>query len=259
MGQVIAIVSQKGGVGKTTTAINLGACLSAIQRKVLLVGLDPQGGLARCFGLSGGGNSPGMLQALTGSADIGDVIYRVHPRLPRLDLIPVSVASVSDDMRFARLVEEKYQVLHDLLELLQPTYDFIFLDTPSRLDSPTSVALSMADSYLLPIQCQYAAQAGVGNVLRSALELKKGVNPRLRIFGCLITMADRRAAFSLKIVREVRQYLKSHVFRTIIPHDPRVAEIPYRHAPVIAYDMECPGSKAYIRLAREILGERLLA
>jgi chromosome partitioning protein len=223
------------------------------------VGLDPQGGLARCFGLGGAENSPGLLHVLKGSALGAEVIYGVHPRLPRLDLIPVGVASVSDDLKFAEIVTEKSEVLLDLLEFLRPAYDFIFLDTPSRLDSPTSIALSMADSYLLPIQCQYSAQASVGNVLRSALALKKSINPRLRIFGCLITMADNRATFSLKIVREIRDYMKSHVFRTIIPQDPRVAESPYRHAPVIAYDMECPGAKAYIRLAREILGERLRA
>jgi chromosome partitioning protein len=258
MGQVIAIVSQKGGVGKTATAVNLGACLSAMRKKVLLVGLDPQGGLARCFGLAGAGIPPGLLHVLRGEAVLGDVVYRVHPRLPRLDLTPSGVASVADDMRFSRLLEETAPVLREFVGLARQAYDFVFLDTPSRLDSPTSVALSVADSYLLPIQCQYAAQAGVGNVLRSALEIKKTSNPRLRIFGCLITMADRRAAFSLRIVREVREYLKAHVFRTIIPHDPRVAETPFRHAPVIAYDMESPGAKAYVRLAREVLGERIL-
>jgi chromosome partitioning protein len=163
---------------------------------------------------------------------------------------------VTENVQFPRLLEKKLAGLVSLMALFRRSYDFIFLDSPSRLDSPTSVALAVADSYLVPILCEYASLGTIGNVLRAALEVRKDHNSMLKIFGCLLTMADRRARFSINVVREVRQYLKGHVFRTIIPRDPRVAEVPYRQAPVIVYDIESPGAKAYIRLAREILGER---
>jgi chromosome partitioning protein len=121
------------------------------------------------------------------------------------------------------------------------------------MDNPTYAALTAADSYLVPIQCEYASMGTVGRVLRAALEIKRLHNTKLAIFGFLLTMADKRAGFTIKVVQEVRQYLKERVFRTIVPRDPRLAEVPYRQAPVIAFDIQSPGAKAYIQLAREVL------
>ncbi len=254
MGELIAVVSQKGGVGKTATAVNLGACLSAIKRTVLLIGVDPQCGLAKSFGLGRGDTKPGLIDILRDGVSPARATYRVNPRLPRLDIIPTNVVSMAEEALFRDILENNVTSFGAVLNRVRASYDFVFIDCPPRLDMPTKAALMVADSYLMPIQCEYAAIATVGNVLRAAVEVKRLHNPRLGIFGFLLTMADRRAKFSIQVVREVRQYLKERVFRTIIPRDPRIAEVPYRQAPVITYDLECPGARAYVQLAREILG-----
>jgi chromosome partitioning protein len=253
MGRLIAIVSQKGGVGKTSTAVNLGACLSAIKRRVLLVELDPQCGLAKCFGLDDAQPGVGLFDALKDSVSPEDVVYPGHPRLPRLAIMPANVHSLADESEYLALLQRDIGALGRVLDRIKSSYDFILLDTPPRLDNPTYAALASVDSYLVPIQCEYASMGTVGRVLRAALEVKRLYNAKLGIFGFLLTMADKKANFTVKVVQEVRQYLKSHVFRTMIPRDPRLAEVPFRKEPIIAYDMESPGAKAYIRLAREVL------
>ena len=253
MGQIIAIVSQKGGVGKTSTAVNLGACISAIKRKVLLVGVDPQCGLAKSFGLEPEDVPIGMLDVLRDGTAPQDAIYPANPRLPHLSFIPSNVKSISDESFYCSVLQQDSTMLGRFFERLRPSYDFIFLDCPPRMDNPTYAALIAADSYMVPVQCEYASMSTVGRVLRAALEVKRLHNTRLAIFGFLLTMADKRAGFTVKVVQEVRQYLRDHVFRTIVPRDPRLAEVPYRQAPVIAFDMQSPGAKAYIQLAREVL------
>ncbi len=213
MGQVIAIVSQKGGVGKTSTAVNLGACLSAIKRRVLLIELDPQCGLAKCFGLEPSEPGAGLLNLVRGELAVEDGIFAANPRLPRLSYIPSNIKSARDEAEFFEILARDNSVLSRIVDLIRQEYDFIFFDCPPRLDNPTFAALVASDAYLVPIQCEYASMGTVGRVLRAALEIKRLHNTKLGIFGFLITMADKRAGFTVKVVQEVRQYLKDRVFR----------------------------------------------
>jgi len=201
------------------------------------------------------GDTPlGLLDWLRDGATPEEVIYPTHTRLPRLFVIPENIRTTEDEGLLYEMLERDPGVFGRALERLRSEYDFIFLDCPPRLDHPTFAALTAADSYLVPIQCEYASLGTVGRVLRAALEAKRRYNTRLGIFGFLVTMADKRAGFTVKVVQEISQYLKERVFRTIIPRDPRLAEVPFRQEPVIAYDQQSPGAKAYIQLAREILG-----
>jgi chromosome partitioning protein len=253
MGQLVAIISQKGGVGKTSTAVNLGACISAMKRRVLLVGLDPQCGITKCFGMENDNAGLGLLDVMSEGLPIQTAIFPVHSRLPRLFAVPSNVASIGQESDFREIPNKDPGAFSRLFEPIRDEFDYIFFDCPPRLDNPTLAALAASDAYMVPVQCEYASMGTIGRVLRAALEIKRVHNTQLAIFGFLITMADKRASFTIKVIHEIREHLKSRVFRTIIPRDPKLAEVPFREEPVIAYDLDTPGSKAYIQLAREIL------
>jgi len=248
MGLVVAIANQKGGVGKTTTAVNLGASLAVAEQRVLLVDLDPQGNASSGVGRPSRGVERGTYEVLLGDARLADVI--IDTELPGLSLAPSTpdLAAIELDIVDAG---DRATRLRDALAGVRDAYDFVLVDCPPSLGLLTVNAFAASDTVLVPMQCEFYALEGLANLVKTIERVRGSLNARLGVHGVLLTMFDPRNNLAVEVAEEVRK--RFHVYRTVIPRNVRLAEAPSHGKPVVLYDASSKGAHGYLNLAREIL------
>lgn len=249
MARVIAIANQKGGVGKTTTAINVAACLAAAERRTLLVDGDPQCNAGSGLGIPRD-KGPGVYHLLTGEVKVFETI--IPTLLPALEVIPAAPELIGAEVELAGSDRRELR-LKDALEEVLSRYDYILLDCPPSLGLLTVNALVAATSVLIPLQCEYYALEGLARILDAVQLCRRRLNPGLAIEGVLLTMYDTHLNLSEQVAEEVRRYLPGKVFKTVIPRNVRLSEAPSFGKPVILYDIRCSGAQSYLKLAKELI------
>ena len=250
MGRTIAIANQKGGVGKTTTAINLSACLAEAGQRVLTIDFDPQGNATTGLGLEKEQIEDTVYELLLGDCTLEDCLMRDVQE--NLDVLPSDSNLAGAEIELLD-VENKESVLNGYLETIRDQYDFIIIDCPPSLSLLTINALVAADTVLVPIQCEYYALEGLSQLTKTIKRVKKSLNKDLSIEGVLLTMFDSRTNLSVQVVEEVKKYFSSTVFNTVIPRNVRLSEAPSYGMPVIAYDKNSKGAECYKKLAAEVI------
>lgn len=250
MGSIISIVNQKGGVGKTTTAVNLSASIAAAEKTCLLVDCDPQGNATTSLGVDPSSLKPSLYDVILGGYVGNEVI--LDTKIPMLKLIGANPDLFGAEVEmFSR--EKKEYLLNNILSKFKDQYDYIFIDCPPSLGFLTLNALAAADFFLVPLQCEYFAMEGLTQLLNTVRLVKKGLNPSLMMIGILLTMFDRRNNLSHQVCKEVRHHFRGSVFQTIIPRNVSLSEATSYGKPIMLYDIRSKGSQSYLELAREII------
>lgn len=256
MGRIIALVNQKGGVGKTTTSINLSASLGVLGKKVLLIDLDPQGNSTTGLGVSKKDYNKSVYELLTNKATLKEAIIKT--KFKNLFIVPATVNLAGVDVEFVQMgsVDNTFNRSMQLkkhIETAKDVFDYIIIDCPPSLGILTTNALTAADSVLIPIQCEFFALEGVMQLINTIMFAQKNLNPTLSIEGVLLTMLDSRTLLGLEVAEDVRSYFKEKVYDTIIPRLVRLSEAPSHGKPIIAYDPRNKGTDAYLNLAKEVI------
>lgn len=250
MGKVIAITNQKGGVGKTTTSVNLSACIANSGKKVLLIDMDPQGNASSGLGIDKDSLELCIYDVLINGMTMNDVI--VPTALKKLKIAPASIDLAGAGVELVNLPKREH-ILKKALKEIRDDYDFIFIDCPPSLDLLTLNALTAADGVLIPIQSEFYALEGVSQLLNTVNLVKKSLNEKLEIEGVLLTMFDGRTNLSIQVADEVKKFFTTKVYKTIIPRNVRLSEAPSYGEPIIIYDPRSKGAEVYMKLAKEVI------
>lgn len=251
MGKVIAVANQKGGVGKTTSSINIAAGLAYLNKKVLLIDLDPQGNATQGVGASRESFKKTTYDLLLGKSDGKNIIKSL--KMPPLDLIPATIDLAGADLEMAEFKMGRESLLRNRLEEFKDEYDFVIIDCPPSLGLLNTNALTAADSVIIPVQCEYYALEGLTQLLSTIRLVQRLFNKDLKIEGVLLTMFDSRTKLSVEVQQEVRKYFKERVYRSYIPRNVKLSEAPSRGQSIFEYDVRSEGAKAYASLAKEII------
>lgn len=256
MGKIISLVNQKGGVGKTTTSINLSASLAYLGKRVLLIDLDPQGNATTGIGINKADIERSSYDVITGKCKIEEAVIRTKYR--NLYVLPATINLAGANLE---LIEKSHSMeqyskgnqLKEALDTIKEAFDFMIIDCPPSLEVLTTNALTASDSVIIPVQCEFFALEGIMQLLNTIMLAQKSLNPNLDIEGVLLTMLDSRTNLGLEVVEDIRKYFKERVYDTIIPRLIRLTEAPSHGKPIIAYDPKSRGSEAYLNLAKEVI------
>ena len=252
MGRIIAIANQKGGVGKTTTAINLSACLAEKGKKVLSIDMDPQGNMTSGLGVSKDEVEKTVYDLIIGEAEIEDIICREVSE--NLDILPTNIDLSAAEIELIGIDDKEY-IIKKEVEKIRDNYDFIIIDCPPSLSMLTINAMTTADSVLVPIQCEYYALEGLCQLIHTIELVQERLNPVLSIEGVVFTMYDARTNLSLQVVENVKDNLNQNIYKTIIPRNIRLAEAPSYGMPINQYDSKSAGAESYRLLADEVINK----